>query len=220
MNCSIPPRETAHDSVRLPLLLTGGILVGLLATGHGHSAATAASPCGPRAFEGSNYIICTFDLRAYSLRLFWKDENGKPYGGFEHLPRRINAAPIVFAMNAGMYKADPSPVGLYIESGKTLKPANTAKGPGNFHIKPNGIFYINGHEAGVLTTERFLSQRPRAEFGTQSGPMLVIDGHIHPRILPASTSRKIRSATPTRWCSRSLKPRSPLGVRAPFPGRT
>src|SRR3981189_1488392 len=31
-----------------------------------------------------------------------------------------------FAMNAGMYEADLSPVGLYVEHGKTLKRANTA----------------------------------------------------------------------------------------------
>jgi len=101
-------------------------------------------------------------------------------------------------MNAGMYEADLSPVGLYIENGKTLKRANTANGPGNFHLKPNGIFYVSGQEAGVLNTERFLSQKPRAEFATQSGPMLVINGKIHPKILPGSDSRKIRDGVGIR----------------------
>jgi uncharacterized protein YigE (DUF2233 family) len=176
-------------------LLVGPILLLVVACGH---AMAASSPCGPRAFEGSNYIVCTFDLRAYSLRLFWKDDNAQPYGGFDHLPRRLNEAPIVFAMNAGMYEADLSPVGLYIENGKTLKRANTANGPGNFHLKPNGIFYVSGQEAGVLNTERFLSQKPRAEFATQSGPMLVINGKIHPKILPGSDSRKIRDGVGIR----------------------
>ena len=157
-----------------------------------------ASPCSPRAFEGSNYIVCIFDLRVYSLRLFWKDENGQPYGGFDHLPRRLDGVPIAFAMNAGMYESDLSPVGLYIENGKMLKRANTANGPGNFHLKPNGIFYVSGQEAGVLTTERFLSQKPRAEFATQSGPMLVINGKIYPKILPRSASRKIRDGVGVR----------------------
>jgi uncharacterized protein YigE (DUF2233 family) len=163
----------------------------------GH-ASGAASPCSPRAFEGLDYIVCTIDLRIYSMHLFWKDGNDHPYGGFDRLPRTLGGATIAFAMNAGMYEADLSPVGLYIENGKTLKRANTRNGPGNFHIKPNGIFYVSGEEAGVVTTERFLSQKPRADFATQSGPMLVIKGKIHPRILPSSDSRKVRDGVGLR----------------------
>jgi uncharacterized protein YigE (DUF2233 family) len=190
---------TAQASAQLSLLAVVGIIVWLLAAAYGGAkAADAASSCSPLVFEGSHYVICTLDLRAYELRLFWKDENGQPYGSFDHLPRRLNGAPIVFAMNAGMYEADLSPVGLYIENGKTLKRANTAKGSGNFHIQPNGVFYVSGQQAGVLTTERFLSMRPRADFATQSGPMLVINGRIHPRILPGSTSQKIRNGVGIR----------------------
>jgi len=163
-----------------------------------HGAAATASPCVSRAFDGASYIVCTFDLREYALRLFWMDENGVPYGGFDHLPRRIGTAPMVFAMNAGMYDESLAPVGLYIESGKVLKRANTASGTGNFHLKPNGIFYVDGENAGVLTTEQFLSRKPKAQFATQSGPMLVIDGRIHPKIRASSMSRKIRNGVGLR----------------------
>lgn len=185
-------------SVRLSVLAAVCSLIPVLATTYGPVTADAKSPCNPRAFDGSNFIICTFDLRAYVLRLFWKDETGQPYGGFDHLPRRLDGDPIVFAMNGGMYETDLSPVGLYIENGKTLRQANTANAAGNFYLKPNGVFYVSGQEAGILTTERFLSQRPRAEFATQSGPMLVIAGRIHPRILPGSTSQKIRNGVGIR----------------------
>jgi uncharacterized protein YigE (DUF2233 family) len=191
-----PTRQhgTAQASALLSRLAIMGIIVCLVAAAVGSTkAADASSSCDKLVFEGSHYVICTLDLRAYEVRLFWKDENGQPYGGFDHLPRRLNGAPIVFAMNAGMYEADLSPVGLYIENGKTLKQANTAKGSGNFHIQPNGVFYVGGQRAGVLTTERFLSIRPRADFATQSGPMLIINGRINPRILPTSTSQKIRN---------------------------
>jgi uncharacterized protein YigE (DUF2233 family) len=40
-----------------------------------------------------------------------------PYDGFDRLPRTLNGAPMAFAMNAGMYQTDLSPVGLYIENG-------------------------------------------------------------------------------------------------------
>lgn len=182
------------------LLAFAGIIVWVSATAYDCAkAAAAASPCSPLLFEGSNYTICALDLRTYELRLFWKDENGQPYGGFDRLPRSLNGTPIAFAMNAGMYEADLSPVGLYVEHGKTLKRANTARGPGNFHIQPNGVFYLSGQTAGVLTTEHFLSVHPRADFATQSGPMLVIDGKIHPRIRPGMTSRKIRNGVGVRY---------------------
>jgi uncharacterized protein YigE (DUF2233 family) len=105
----------------------------------------------------------------------------------------VDEEPLVFAMNAGMYRPDLSPAGLYIEDGETLRPANAADGPGNFHLKPNGIFFVAGDEAGVVTTERFLAEAPEVDYATQSGPMLVIEGRIHPRFLPDSTSRKRRN---------------------------
>jgi uncharacterized protein YigE (DUF2233 family) len=182
------------------LFAFAGIVLGICAVAHdGARAAASASPCSPLVFEGSDYTICVLDLRTYELRLYWKDENGQPYGGFARLPRSVNGSrPIALAMNAGMYEADLSPVGLYVEHGKTLKRANTAKGPGNFHIQPNGVFYLSGQTAGVLTTQRFLTVRPPADFATQSGPMLVIDGKIHPRIRPGMTSRKIRNGVGIR----------------------
>jgi uncharacterized protein YigE (DUF2233 family) len=130
---------------------------------------------------------------AYLVKLFWKDAQQQPYGGFDHLPRRIGDGPLVFAMNAGMYEEDLSPVGLYVEGGKTLRPVNQRSGPGNFYLKPNGILFIQGEDARIMTTERFASERPNVDFATQSGPMLVIGGQIHPRIKPGSTSQKIRN---------------------------
>jgi uncharacterized protein YigE (DUF2233 family) len=160
--------------------------------------ANAASPCTQLRFSGVGYVVCTVDLRAYVVRLFWKDSHQQPYGGFDDLPRRVGDGPITFAMNAGMYEADLSPLGLYVEDGKTLKPANQRAGPGNFYLKPNGILYIQGQEAGIVTTEHFVSERPRVEFATQSGPMLIIDGRTNPRIKPGSTSQKIRNGVGIR----------------------
>ena len=98
-----------------------------------------------------------------------------------------------------MYRTDFGPVGLYIENGRELAPANTTTLTGkpsqipNFYKKPNGVFYLGNIEAGVLETGRFLAERPNAKFATQSGPMLVIDGAIHPAFIVASTDRKPRN---------------------------
>ena len=155
----------------------------------------AAEPCRSERFEGSTYTVCSFDLAASDLRLFWQNEAGAPYGTFAALADELKGRgeTLSFAMNGGMYAEDLSPVGLYVETGGELKPVNTADAAGNFHMKPNGIFYVAGGRAGVLETGAYLREKPRADFATQSGPMLVIDGKLHERFIPDSPYRKRRN---------------------------
>ena len=49
----------------------------------------------------------------------------------------------------------------------------------------------------MIETTRFLSQNPDCKSATQSGPMLVIDGKLHPRFLKHSTSRYVRNGVGT-----------------------
>jgi uncharacterized protein YigE (DUF2233 family) len=65
-------------------------------------------------------------------------------------------------------------------------------------MKPNGIFYISADRAAIADTQTFLKQRPLADLATQSGPMLVIDGRLHPRFDRRSTSLKTRSGVGVR----------------------
>ncbi len=142
-----------------------------------------------------HYTICTFDARQARLRLFLAGADGKPYGGFAAIANalRPQGDALAFAMNAGMFRPDYRPVGLYVEAGRQLSPANTRAGPGNFHMKPNGIFYFDAKTAGIMETGRFLKSGLKPEYATQSGPMLVIDGNLHPKIEVSGTSEKIRN---------------------------
>ena len=70
-------------------------------------------------------------------------------------------------------------------------------GPGNFGLLPNGIFCINAGNAQVYETLDFVERSPVCRDATQSGPMLVIDGALHPRFLPDGTSRYIRNGVGT-----------------------
>jgi uncharacterized protein YigE (DUF2233 family) len=97
-----------------------------------------------------------------------------------------------------MYHPDNSPVGLYVEEGRELVRANTSGGPGNFHMRPNGVFYLTGEVAGVLETRSDIKRRPQVDFATQSGPMLVIDGKVHPRFVRNGGSRKYRAGVGSR----------------------
>ena len=147
----------------------------------------------PRSFEGHSYTVCEAPLSRFAVRLFWQRPDGKPYNYLSALPKSAgNGERLLFAFNAGMYRPDYAPVGLYVEGGRELVRANTNNGPGNFHLKPNGVFYVGDGKAGVLETGAFLKKRPKAEFATQSGPMLVIDGRLHPQLAKASVSAKPR----------------------------
>jgi uncharacterized protein YigE (DUF2233 family) len=157
--------------------------------------AQAFAQCEPKASEDKTYLVCAYP-RGADIRTFFADPEGEPFGTFTSLSEALasRGEKLVFAMNAGMYHPDLKPVGLYVESGVQQKAANRAAGAGNFGMKPNGVFFVlpNG-ETGVMETGRFVSRRLPVAYATQSGPMLVIDGKLHPRIREDGTSRRIRN---------------------------
>ena len=192
-------RHDGHEGIKMRLITA------LFALAVSAIAGTAAAfeegvACEAREHGGISALVCTVDVAKVDLRLYHTRTDGKPYGGFGPLVRALeeDGKRLVFGMNGGMYHADLSPVGLYIEDGKTLKEANTNEGPGNFHMLPNGVFWIDADEAGVGETKAFLKSGRKPAYATQSGPMLVIDGKLHHRFLPDSTSRKIRNGVGIR----------------------
>lgn len=154
-------------------------------------------PCRNLTFESVPYLVCTFDPAADDIRLFLRDETGAPFGQFDRLANYVasKGGSLVFAMNAGMYHEDRRPVGLYVEEEKSEMGLVRNAGPGNFGMLPNGVFWIDGGKAGVTETltydAQFTDDVPR--FATQSGPMLVIDGELHPVLNPDGTSTRRRN---------------------------
>jgi uncharacterized protein YigE (DUF2233 family) len=172
------------------------ILIGLITLSAVASSARAQGrTCSPIAHDGENYTVCQVDLRVHRLDLFWKDRKGEPYGSLGALNRQLQSDGLrpLFTMNAGMYHSELDPVGLYVQSGREFVRASTTNGPGNFHLKPNGVFYVANGKAGVLETGQFLRRRLTPEIATQSGPMLVINGKLHPRFPTEGVSRKVRN---------------------------
>ncbi|MCB5177760.1 phosphodiester glycosidase family protein [Microvirga lenta] len=178
----------------LNLARTLAMLVAVvLSTAGPGQAAPMGEVCRTVRSAGNEFAVCTVDLRRHQVRLFWRDPDGQAYGSFSRLLSGPKGSELLFAMNGGMYDEQLAPVGLYVENGREFKRANTAGGPGNFHMKPNGIFFVKGNRAGVLETSRYLRQKIKPDFATQSGPMLVINGRIHPKFSENGTSRKIRN---------------------------
>lgn len=161
--------------------------------------AFATLQCRDADYAGNGYSICIVDVAHGDLRLFLYDRAGAPYGHFNALKTDLNRAgeKLLFAMNAGMYHTDRAPVGHYVENGVELKGVVNGAGPGNFGLVPNGIYCVRDGRADVFETETYLARSPTCRFATQSGPMLVIDGALHPRFLIDSTSRYIRNGVGT-----------------------
>ena len=157
--------------------------------------AAAHADCKPQAYNGHSYTVCSFDVQSEHVELFNLDQNDIPLGNFSRLSDKLktDGKTLTFAMNAGMYDINLRPVGLYVEHGNEAKRLNHKSGGGNFHLKPNGVFYVAGDKAGVMETEAFAKSKIKSDFATQSGPMLVINNKIHPRLSPTGTSLKIRN---------------------------
>ena len=152
----------------------------------------AQSPCRRVTFEGVPLTHCVADPTKHRIGTAL----GPPYRSFAALAAGLGdkAKTVSFAVNGGMFGDDGKPIGYYVEAGERLKTLNRADGGGNFHLKPNGVFFGNGGQWRVMTSGDFyekVADRPR--FGTQSGPMLVIAGKLHPEFAEEGPSKLIRN---------------------------
>lgn len=162
-------------------------------------AVRADADCAVIEHETRRYTICTVDMTTADMRVFLDGPDGARLGHFTRVDAQLaeTGQKLGFAMNAGMYHADRSPVGLYIENGQERRKAVTSAGPGNFGLLPNGVFCIREGRADVIETLAFQRRTPACRHASQSGPMLVIDGALHPRFLVDSTSRYVRNGVGT-----------------------
>ena len=112
--------------------------------------------CRELTHAGGNHIVCSYAVQDVSLKLYLNDAEGSPYGGLVQLERSLPTPPLLL-MNGGMYHDDLSAVGLYIENRQQKKRISTKSGFGNFHLLPNGVFWIKGRQAGVTETKQYLS---------------------------------------------------------------
>jgi len=160
----------------------------------------AALECRDLSHRGDQYTLCEVDPARDDLRLWLRDGSGTIIGDFGRLNRVLSGQGkrLGFAMNAGMYHAARDPVGLYVEDGIEEMRVVTSDGPGNFGLLPNGVFCFGDGRARVMESRKFAKTRPGCRFASQSGPMLVIDGALHPRFLKDGTSRYLRNGVGVR----------------------
>ena len=72
-------------------------------------------------------------------------------------------------------------------------------GEGNFYLKPNGIFYLDEQTGpGVMEAAEFVKSGLKPRLATQSGPLMLRKGVIHPAFTVNSPNKRLRNAVGVR----------------------
>ena len=143
----------------------------------------------------ASFISYPVDTQQQQLRLYYRDAQGRRFGSLGHLRTGLAARGecLDFAMNGGMFSPKYAPQGLYVENSRLLAPLDTTTGAGNFYLKPNGVLCLNTDRSAHIVPTAAFRNDGRVAYATQSGPMLVIDGQIHPAFQPGSANLQIRN---------------------------
>jgi len=157
-------------------------------------AADSTGPCVATEFEGVALTHCTADPALHSISADLAPSSGSNFGTIEGWAAGRNESDIAFVMNAGMYGDDLRAVGYFVRNSDRLVELDRGDGSGNFYLKPNGVFFGSNGQWRILDSDTFLrTVGDRPQFGTQSGPMLVLNGELHPEIQDNGPSKAIRN---------------------------
>jgi uncharacterized protein YigE (DUF2233 family) len=155
---------------------------------------TGPSACREVMFEDAALTHCTADPATHRITMANLGPDKQPFGSLSAFAASVDAATIAFAINGGMYSDDLKPVGYYVENGARQAELDRGDGAGNFYMKPNGVFFGTGGAWKVQASDSFFNTvGEQPEFGTQSGPMLLVDGKLHPEIQDNGSSKAIRN---------------------------
>jgi len=155
-----------------------------------------ATICKTETFEGDAFTVCAYRPARDEIALVWADGQGGALRSFEALGASglVDARRVRFAMNAGMFDATGAPIGLFVADGREDHALNQQTGVGNFHMQPNGVFFVDAaRRPHVLTTADYAAGKPQPLLATQSGPMLVIAGAVNAQFGQDGTSRYVRN---------------------------
>ena len=158
-------------------------------------AFATALQCSEVVFRDTRSIACRVDLRTDHLQLFLNDAAGAPFKSLRRVADSLKGHPeqLAFAMNAGMFREDYSPLGLLVMNGHQVHRLNLATGFGNFYLKPNGVFVVSTSGARIVESSQYGTLQDPIILATQSGPLMVSSGLIHPGLNPLGTSQNIRN---------------------------
>jgi uncharacterized protein YigE (DUF2233 family) len=171
------------------------------------SGLLAAAPITEESVEHAGVRFRVVKAEAADVQLVWKNQQGEPFRTFDKVVEDFSSQGKTVRMitNAGIYEPGGIPSGLHIEEGKILNPLNLRDAPGNFFLKPNGVFWIETIHgkvrASIAISEVFANRSgnpptPRASaprLAIQSGPLLLANGKRHPAFKQGSTNQLLRN---------------------------
>jgi uncharacterized protein YigE (DUF2233 family) len=146
-------------------------------------------------FGGGEFDTAVVPLERFLLHLLWQDELGQPYYtiGAARLALEVRELRPLLVTNGGIYLPGFKPMGLHVAEGRQQVPLNRWHGGGNFFMQPNGVFFIEQGRAAIQETAAYHRAGHHPELAVQSGPLLVIDGELHPQFRAGSESAYIRN---------------------------
>lgn len=167
--------------------------------------------CRRQQIDGARYRVCEIQgAEVRRLQLMARDARGHPVRTIARAASMVRARGerLLFATNAGLYERPDSATGMLVaDGGHVYSRLNERPGPpdpcnvANFYCPPNGVFFVAGGRAAILTTADF-ARRPSTaagiEFATQSGPMLLLRGAPARQFNPGSASRRVRNGVGVR----------------------
>ncbi|MDA9951957.1 phosphodiester glycosidase family protein [Chitinophagales bacterium] len=154
-------------------------------------------------FQDKKYTIFVVDPAKFEIELFNFNESTNKFYNFNSIRKTLmeRQKKMLMVMNAGMYKPDRTPQGLYINNGVEYYGVDTVKHnkKGNFFdLPPNGIFTLDfNNHAQVITTNNFRNLDSATvstiKLATQSGPMLLINNVMNTYFQKGSKNLNIRN---------------------------
>lgn len=155
--------------------------------------------------SGHGFLVARLDVRRDSLRIFWLDSTGHGLGSFRRAQESLEPGrKLVFAVNAGIFDtlregdSIQRPLGMLVSDGRILSRVNRRRGRGNFYVRPNGVFLVEAGHPRVVEARKVPKHCEKIRLATQSGPLLLMGGRIHPVFDSLSRFREIRNAVGVR----------------------
>jgi uncharacterized protein YigE (DUF2233 family) len=141
------------------------------------------------------FRVISLDPAKVALDLYGHTPDGSDVHRFSDLDvwLHANSRRLVVATNAGIFMENLRPLGLHIERGLLVRELNTNEGYGNFYLMPNGVFWIDDEGAHIAPTASWSGGVGVVRLATQSGPLVLVGGKLHPKLMPDSPSVLLRS---------------------------
>ncbi|MFT3711628.1 MAG: phosphodiester glycosidase family protein [Archangium sp.] len=174
--------------VVIALLLVVVAVLGVRAFRDRPTEVQAGSLVKTVTFKGARFDVVELPLDEWDVRISWTSDGGV----------QLKALDAAVRTNAGIFEPGFVPTGLLVSEGVELRPLATREGEGNFFLQPNGVFALGPEGAIIRETNEYASGHPPSRYATQSGPLLVRAGVLHPKFNPNSENRALRSGVGVR----------------------